>query len=67
LAASQKGFVHSFGTGIGLVTLLQSFMDMVSSLPIAAKAQRRSASVGRQVQPEAERRHDVLTQGGVAD
>src|SRR5689334_3301077 len=25
-AASQKGFVHSFGTGIGLVTLLQSLM-----------------------------------------
>ncbi len=34
LAASQKGFVHSFGTGIGLVTLLQSLIVMVSSLPI---------------------------------
>ena len=67
LAASQNGFVHSFGTGIGLVTLLQSLMDMVSSLPIATKAQRRSASVARQVQPQAQRRHDMLTQGGVAD
>jgi hypothetical protein len=28
LAASQKGFVHSFGTGIGLVTLLQSLIVM---------------------------------------
>src|SRR5882724_13306907 len=26
LAASQKGLVHSFGTGIGLVTWLQSLM-----------------------------------------
>jgi hypothetical protein len=26
LAASQNGFVHSFGTGIGLVTLLQSLI-----------------------------------------
>src|SRR4026209_503415 len=26
LAACQKGCVHSFGTGIGLVTLLQSLM-----------------------------------------
>src|SRR5262247_3611101 len=34
LAASQKGFVHSFGTGVGLVTLLQSLIVMVSSLPI---------------------------------
>src|SRR6266566_2350664 len=30
LAASQKGFVHSFGTGIGLVTLLQSLIVMAS-------------------------------------
>src|SRR2546428_8763930 len=30
LAASQKGFVHSFGTGIGLVTLLQSLILMAS-------------------------------------
>src|SRR5574341_398378 len=29
LAASQKGFVHSFGTGIGLVTLLQSLIVKV--------------------------------------
>src|ERR671922_1354920 len=35
LAASQKGFVHSFGTGIGLVTLLQSLMVTVLYLPIA--------------------------------
>src|SRR5437660_6742337 len=30
LADSQKGFVHSFGTGIGLVTLLQSLIVMAS-------------------------------------
>src|SRR5262249_31347732 len=29
LAASQKGFVHSFGTGIGRVTLLQSLIVKV--------------------------------------
>src|SRR5215813_13704216 len=33
LAASQKGFVHSFGTGIGLVTLLQLLIGMVCYLP----------------------------------
>src|SRR5262245_34414745 len=38
LAASQKGFVHSFGTGIGLVTLLQSLIVMVFSLPISLAA-----------------------------
>src|SRR5919204_698101 len=35
LAASQKGFVHSFGTGIGLVTLLQSLIVMVCYLLIS--------------------------------
>src|SRR5215469_6579481 len=40
LAASQKGLVHSFGTGIGLVTLLQSLI--VTSLPLSL-----SASVSR--------------------
>src|SRR5919109_4739741 len=35
LAASQKGFVHSFGTGIGRVTLLQSLIVMVLSLLLA--------------------------------
>src|SRR5712691_12800896 len=35
LAASQKGFVHSFGTGIGLVTWLQSLIVMVLYLPIS--------------------------------
>src|SRR5919108_4969007 len=35
LAASQKGLVHSFGTGMGLVTLLQSLIVMVLHLPIA--------------------------------
>ena len=35
LAASQKGFVHSFGTGIGLVTLLQSLMRSRSQLTVA--------------------------------
>jgi hypothetical protein len=31
LAASQNGFVHSFGTGIGLVTLLQSLIVVTLS------------------------------------
>src|SRR5499427_1103727 len=39
-AASQKGLFHSFGTGIGLVTLLQSLI--VTSLPLSL-----SASVSR--------------------
>src|SRR5262245_27219229 len=38
LAASQKGLVHSFGTGIGLVTLLQSLI--VTSLPLSLGASR---------------------------
>src|ERR687892_1868699 len=42
LAASQKGFVHSFGTGIGLVTLLQSLIVMVFYLSIS-----RDASLSR--------------------
>src|SRR5919109_3718676 len=44
LAASQKGFVHSFGTGIGLVTLLQSLI--VTSLPLSlgASLSRRGIS-----------------------
>src|SRR5919201_5498862 len=42
LAASQKGFVHSFGTGMGLVTLLQSLIVMVCYLPIS-----RGASLSR--------------------
>src|SRR5712691_2429117 len=46
LAASQKGFVHSFGTGIGLVALLQSLIVMVSSLPMRSK-QPRPYSVPR--------------------
>src|ERR1051326_362996 len=31
LAASQNGFVHSFGTGTGLVTLLQSLIRLLPS------------------------------------
>src|ERR1700675_4980957 len=31
LAACQKGWVHSFGTGMGLVTLLQSLMRVPAS------------------------------------
>src|SRR6266446_2048514 len=48
LAASQKGFVHSFGTGMGLVTLLQSLIVMVFYLPIslgASLSQRGIAGV----------------------
>src|SRR5437870_8626765 len=41
LAASQKGFVHSFGTGIGLVTLLQSLIVMVSPLRSGPTTQPR--------------------------
>src|SRR4029450_13227589 len=32
LAASQNGFVHSFGTGIGLVTRLQSLNSLLHQL-----------------------------------
>src|SRR5713101_6225008 len=35
LAASQKGLVHSFGTGMGRVTWLQSLIVTVLYLPIA--------------------------------
>src|SRR6202521_4713870 len=48
LAASQKGFVHSFGTGIGLVTLLQSLIPFFSS-PCASSSvlhQDRQEPVG---------------------
>src|ERR1700731_3933562 len=33
LAASQNGFVHSLGTGIGLVTLLQSLIRFLPLSP----------------------------------
>src|ERR1700730_340659 len=39
LAASQNGFVHSVGTGIGLVTLLQS---LIRFLPFALCLSSRS-------------------------
>src|SRR6266511_187206 len=35
LAASQQGFVHSFVTGIGLVTFLHLIIAMVFSLPLS--------------------------------
>src|SRR6266705_7005407 len=38
LAASQKGFVHSFGIGMGLVTLLQSLIVKVLYLPLSLGA-----------------------------
>src|SRR6266511_187205 len=38
LAASQKGFVHSFGTGIGLVSFVQSLIAMVFSTPLSCGA-----------------------------
>src|SRR5262245_15351456 len=38
LAASQKGLVHSFGTGMGLVTLLQSLIVMVFYLLLSEAA-----------------------------
>src|SRR5262249_5277808 len=46
LAASQKGLVHSFGTGIGLVTWLQSLIVMVLYRPISlgANLSRRGIS-----------------------
>jgi hypothetical protein len=39
LAASQKGCVHSFGTGIGRVTWLQSLIDTVSLRALALSDQ----------------------------
>src|SRR5882724_6833061 len=38
LAASQKGLVHSFGTGMGLVTWPQSLIVMVFYLPLSLGA-----------------------------
>src|SRR6516165_7791928 len=35
LAASQNGFVHSFGTGIGRVTLLQSLIGGIILSPLS--------------------------------
>jgi hypothetical protein len=40
LAASQNGFVHSFGTGIGLVTLLQSLIRFLPCAPCSLKLGR---------------------------
>src|SRR5215467_4056607 len=45
LAASQKGFVHSLGTGTGLVTLLQSLIVKVLYLPIAWGASRSQRGI----------------------
>src|SRR5262250_742124 len=45
LAASQNGFVHSFGTGIGLVTLLQSLIRFLPS-PYARLTQPIDAPCG---------------------
>src|SRR5215471_7455119 len=44
LAASQKGFVHSFGTGIGLVTLLQSLISRSLPVLLSASLVRRCIS-----------------------
>src|SRR5213594_3862283 len=44
LAASQKGFVHSFGTGMGLVTLLQSLIEPGCWPPAAMSRGRRPGS-----------------------
>src|SRR5262249_59482064 len=41
LAASQKGFVHSFGTGIGRETLLQSLSAVPSEPPRCSDTRAR--------------------------
>src|SRR5688572_18342934 len=46
LAACQKGCVHSFGTGIGLVTLVQSLMIMVSAHRCLESAQHIQVPIG---------------------
>ena len=46
LAASQKGFVHSFGVGIGLVTSLQSLIRMASSLSLRPSHPLHAAELG---------------------
>src|ERR671924_1450251 len=51
LAASQKGLVHSFGTGIGLVTLLQSLVVMVSSLSLLWGASRSRVGISNALLP----------------
>src|SRR5438876_7037357 len=45
LAASQNGFVHSFGTGIGRVTLLQSLIYFLSRPRRCAGSGIRGSSV----------------------
>src|SRR5580765_183614 len=45
LAACQKGCVHSFGTGIGLVTLLQSLIVPVSAHRCLESAQHIQVTI----------------------
>src|SRR5438876_10349728 len=51
LAASQKGCVHAFGTGVGLVTLLQSFIVMVFYLPISWAASLSQSGISHVLFP----------------
>src|SRR5436309_129091 len=46
LAESQKGLVSSFGTGMGLVTALQSLIVMVWSFRAGSTARPGSQDVG---------------------
>src|ERR1700675_2319068 len=55
LAASQKGFVHSFGTGIGLVTLLQSLIVMVFYLSISLGASLSRKKISHALLPSGQR------------
>src|SRR5215475_6461474 len=50
-AASQKGFVHSFGTGIGLVTLLQSLIVTVFALPLSLGTSRSQRGTSNALLP----------------
>src|SRR5215472_10650562 len=45
LAASQNGFVHSFGTGIGRVTLLQSLISEII-LPQGPSLRAKQSNLG---------------------
>src|SRR5712691_7052923 len=51
LAASQKGCVHAFGTGMGLVTLLQSFIVMVFYLPSLLAASLSQSGISHALFP----------------
>src|SRR6266571_2232536 len=60
LAASQKGCVHAFGTGMGLVTLLQSFIVMVFYLPSLLAASLSQSGISHALFPSGQVGNDSV-------